>query len=97
MVHAELRKLFPEDSQGKILVPAQHEYMAQNFVDKIKTSLKSLFPTLSDPDAWALSWGGLKQTSFFDLLSNENKIMIGEILMKYSDKDRYDKLGSYCN
>ncbi|MCZ4244565.1 hypothetical protein [Pedobacter punctiformis] len=97
MVHAELRKLFPEDSQGKILIPSQHEYMAQNFVDKIMASLKSVFPNLSDTDAWALSWGGLKQTSFFDLLSDANKTMIGETLMKYSDKDRYDKLGSYCN
>lgn len=97
MVHAELRKLFPEDSQGKILIPSQHEYMAQNFVDKITASLKSIFPNLSDADAWALSWGGLKQTSFFGLLSDANKTMIGETLMKYSNKDRYDKLGSYCN
>lgn len=97
MVHAELRKLFPEDSHGKILIPSQHEYMAQNFVDKITASLKSVFPNLSDTDAWALSWGGLKQTSFFDLLTDANKTLIGETLMKYSDKDRYDKLGSYCN
>ncbi|MFC4212620.1 hypothetical protein ACFOWA_15575 [Pedobacter lithocola] len=97
MVHAELRKLFPQDPQGKVLVPSQHEYMAQNFVDKIMASLKSVFPNLSDTDAWALSWGGLKQTSFFDLLSDANKTMIGETLMKYSDKDRYDKLGTYCN
>ncbi|WP_029279329.1 hypothetical protein [Pedobacter borealis] len=97
MVHTELRKLFPESSLGKILVPPQHDYMAQNFVDKIKTSLKSVFPNLSDTDAWALSWGGLKQTSFFDLLTDANKTLIGETLMKYSDKDRYDKLGTYCN
>lgn len=62
-----------------------------------KALVKSAFTNLSDADAWALSWGGLKQTSFYDLLSDANKTLIGETLMKYSDKDRYDKLGSYCN
>lgn len=97
MVHAELRKLFPQDADGKIIIPSQHEYMAQNFVNKIEASIKSVFPDLSDADAQALSWGGLKQTSFFDLLTDANKTLIGETLMKYSDKDRYDKLGTYCN
>ncbi|MBE5318391.1 hypothetical protein IM793_04445 [Pedobacter sp. MR2016-19] len=97
MLHAELRKLFPQSPTGKILIPPQHEYMAQNYVNQLTTSLKSVFPNLSEGDAWALSWGGLKQTSFFDLLSEANKILIGETLMKYSDKDRYDKLGTYCN
>jgi len=97
IVHAELRKLFPENDQGKILIPPQHEYMAQNYVNKLTAALKSVFSGLSDADAWALSWGGLKQTSFFDLLSEANKTLIGETLMKYSDKERYDKLGTYCN
>jgi len=97
MIHAELRKLFPESPLGEILIPSQHDYMAENYVNQITASLKSIFPNLSDDDAWALSWGGLKQTSFFDLLSDANKTLIGETLMKYSDKDRYDKLGSYCN
>lgn len=97
LVHAELRKLFPENPVGKIIIPSQHEYMAQNYVNQLSASLKSVFPNLSDVDAWALSWGGLKQTSFFDLLSDANKTLIGETLMRYSDKDRYDKLGTYCN
>ena len=97
MVHAELRKLFPESPLGVFLIPSQHDYMAENHVNKITASLKSIFPNLSDGDARSLSWAGLKQTSFFDLLSDANKTLIGETLMKYSDKDRYDKLGSYCN
>lgn len=82
--------------QGKILIPSQHEYMAQNYVDKLSASLKSVFPNLLDNDTMALAWAGLKQTSFFDLLSEANKTLIGETLMRYSDKDTYDKLGAYC-
>lgn len=55
IVHAELRKLFPESPTGKILVPSQHEYMAQNYVNKLSAALKSVFPNLSDADALALS------------------------------------------
>lgn len=95
--HAYLRKMFPTDQSGRILVPPQHEYIANHFVTMLTSALTSQFLGMSFTEANALAWGGLKETSLWNIKTDTEKYNINFISTLHQDKERYDRIGTYCN
>ncbi|WP_029288883.1 hypothetical protein [Pedobacter sp. R20-19] len=98
VLHAYLNSLFQPNSNGQtfINIPNQHEYMATNYVTVISSALTSKFPEISSYDAWGLAWGGLQETSLWDVLTESDKQQIIDINKNYSNRGSLKK-GDYCN
>jgi len=97
-LHAYLTALFPSNSpNGTIIIPEDHQYMATNYINMMTSSLRSMYPDITEADARALSWGGLENTSAYDLLTISEKNEIATINKKYSGKAPTNRLGKFCN
>jgi len=99
VIHAYLRSRFPENQEGQIILPPQHETMANDFVVKLTAALTSQFLDLSYADARALAWTGLKDTTAWALLPETEKTDLNSRVAYYMDKDNHEsvKKGHYCN
>lgn len=98
VLHAYLTALFPPNSpNGTIIIPEDHQYMATNYINMMTSSLRSMYPDITEADARALSWGGLENTSAYDLLTISEKNEIATINKKYSGKAPTNRLGKFCN
>lgn len=100
ILHAYLANLFPVDQEGKILIPDDHSYILDNYVSMLTADMKSIFPNLTDVEAWALSMGGLQKTSRYALLSSYSKNTIDFVNTEFSNKptptNTNPTKGTYC-
>lgn len=95
--HVYLCKTFPTDQSGRILVPPQHEYIANSSVTTLTSALTNQFHGMSFTEANALAWEGLKDTSLWNIKTDTEKYNINVINTLHQDKERYDRIGTYCN
>lgn len=70
-----------------------HSAMAYDYVDMLKATLQSTFPTLSSSDANALAWEGLHGTPFWALRSPQQQ----QSILQANQKFREGQMGSKCN
>ncbi|AMP97250.1 hypothetical protein AY601_0283 [Pedobacter cryoconitis] len=100
VLHAYLNALYGPDIPGNpMLVPVQHEYIADNYVKMLTKDLMSIFPTLLESDARNLAWGGLQNTNLFNRLAPSAKSDFIKINTLYSTKPttaNTQSKGSYC-
>lgn len=100
ILHAYFANLFQIDQEGRFIVPQDHEYMATNYIYILSDDLQSMYPGMSDTDAWALAWGGLERTSSYNLLSASQRETIRSINEQYSTRPNtvlnVTSKGSYC-
>ena len=99
VLHAYLGNLFAYDTNGILIIPNQHEQIVWNYLDMLTADLRGIFSGLSEPDARALSWGGLQKTSKWALLSSTQRNEIEAIQTQYSTKTSTSNItskGSYC-
>jgi hypothetical protein len=97
VLHAYLFSKYPKDGSGRLIMPDQHETMANNYVSLMTDALKLAYPNISNQEAWALSWGGLQETPFYtSKLSSEERSEIESINNKHR-KSASNRLGTYCN
>ena len=99
ILHAYMDTQIGKDATGKYLIANQHETMADSYVLLMTGALQIAFPNISAKDAWALSWGGLEDTPFYNTkLTAEQKIEIKSINERHKkSSDANLRHGSYCN
>jgi len=97
ILHAYLYSKLTKGADGKYNISTQHEDMATQYVILMIGALKIAYPSISDQEAWALSWGGLEETNLYDQkLSQDQKSIIAEINRKHTNKST-PRSGTYCN
>lgn len=99
ILHAYFDILYGIPKPGNpMLVPDQHEYIADNYINMLTKDLMSIFPNLSENDARNLSWGGLQNTNLFNRLAPSTQNEIVKINTLYSTKSTNTAIskGSYC-
>jgi len=99
ILHAYMDTQIGKDATGKYLIANQHETMADSYVLLMTGALQIAFPNISTKDAWALSWGGLEDTPFYNTkLTAEQKIEIKSINERHKkSSDANLRHGTYCN
>ena len=98
ILHAYLESKLIKDSNGRYIITDQHQDMATKYVTLMSGALKIGFPSLSNSEAWALSWGGLEKTPFYTtILTNDQRKAITNLNDRHKNKTATNKLGSYCN
>ena len=73
--------------------------MADKYVFLMTGALKVAFPSISDRDAWALSWGGLEDTPFYKTkLSEAERVEIQNLMDRHRKSTSANlRHGTYCN
>lgn len=98
ILHAYLESKLVKGSDGRYIISDQHQDMATKYVTLMTGALRIAFPSLSNSEAWALSWGGLEETRFYTtILTEDQRKAITTLNDKHKNKDAADKLGTYCN
>lgn len=90
IVHAYLR------TSGVTGYDLQHNAIAAEYESKLESSLKSLFPNLSDLDAKSLSWGGLMDTPAWADFKAKNPSQAQDMEVANSQRRVHTK-GTPCN
>lgn len=75
---------------------AQHTQMANEYILLMTGALQVAFPTLSNQEAWALSWGGLQETPFYSTLTQAQKNTIADVNTRHRSNTATNKLGTRC-
>lgn len=100
ILHGYMNVTLAKDSNGRFIIPNDHNTMATNYVAAMTGALKTAFPSLGDNEAWALSWGGLEKTTLFNstLLTNTQRAQIKEINNRHqkTPPNGATKLGTFC-
>lgn len=100
ILHAYILTKFTTIVNNKILIPNNHEMIANNYVALLTGALRSAFPDLTLNEAWALSWGGLEDTSFYNSkLNDSERATITDINNRHQKKSTliFNPLGTFCN
>lgn len=99
ILHAYLYSQYTRDGLGKFIMPDHHSTMADSYISLMTTALKTAFPNISNPEAWALSWGGLEETPFYTTeLTSDQRLEIESINKKHKKSEEGTvRLGTYCN
>lgn len=96
ILHAFLSAKYPAVS-GQLQIPEDHTEMANNYILLLTTSLKTAYPNIDESEAWALSWGGLQDTPFYNgLLNSAQKTFIVSVNERHR-KSATNRSGTYCN
>jgi hypothetical protein len=98
ILHAYLNTKLTKDVSGKYIIIDHHQTMATNYISLMTGALKIAFPRIEDKDAWALSWGGLEKTSFYNTKLKPDQRKEIEAIMEKHKKSASEKLrhGTYC-
>lgn len=98
LLHVYLFDLFGQPQPGVSLNINQHNYIADNYLGMLTSTLMSIFPSMTVTDAINLSWGGLEGTSAYDLLPLSRKAEINQTNSNYNNKTNSTgtKKGTYC-
>ncbi|MBC6110304.1 hypothetical protein ACFOG5_06025 [Pedobacter fastidiosus] len=101
ILHGYMDLKLTKDSQGRFIVPNDHNTMATSYVATMTGALQTAFPSLSTNEAWALAWGGLENTTLFNsnLLTDTQRADIKAINSRHSKTppSGTTAMGTFCN
>jgi len=98
VLHAYLGTKHIKGPDGKYIID-DHSEMANNYIALLSGSLKVAFPTISNQEAWALSWGGLEETPFYmTKLTQAERDEIQKVNNQHKKSNNpSERKGTYCN
>lgn len=78
IIHAYIRY----DKGNTIVKDMNHNEMSEKFISPMATLLKKAYPNLSNEEATALSWRGLKDTDLYQPTNSHEAIRIPNYISK---------------
>ncbi|AOM77371.1 SprT-like domain-containing protein [Pedobacter steynii] len=99
ILHAYLMTKYPIGTDGKFIMSDDHAQMADEYIALLTGALKVAFPQIGLKDAWALSWGGLEATPYYNKkLSAAERTEIEKINSQHRKTAPVaERKGTYCN